>query len=76
MALALGPKGVSAPQSDTSKTQAREDQGPKGYTALSPCTPGSLEKVYPGRSKTHSSDFVDFSLFPFFVYPAYIFFSF
>lgn len=63
MALTLRPERVSAARSDTNRTQAREDQGPKGYTALSPSAPGFLDSVYPGRSKTRLSDFIGF--FPF-----------
>lgn len=49
MALTLRSKGVSAPQSDTNKTVAREDQGPKNCTE--PWAPASPENVLPGTVK-------------------------
>lgn len=71
MALTLRSKGVSAPQSDTNKTVAREDQGPKNCTE--PWAPASPETVYLEQSKIHSSDFDFIYIFPFL---SFIYFSF
>lgn len=77
MALTLRPRRVSAAWCDTNRTQAREDQGPKGYTALSPSAPGCLDSVYVGQSKTRLSDFIGFFPFSLFCPPGiYIFFFF